>query len=217
MKLNKKKVFALALAVCLLAILSVGSLAWFSASDSVKNDFLIADSQHGTEDAIFSVDVWEKSPDSAEDTDGYEYADILPNAMLVKEPHVENTGYYDQYVRVIVTFSDVKAWKAVIGENADLLSTLCAGYDAAMWTDITTIPDQTADTLTYVLYYDGILESGKDITVFTHFHVPASMTQKQAEAFAGGFTVDVKAQAVQTEHVGDNAFEAFQTVNMPIQ
>ena len=64
---------------------------------------------------------------------------------------------------------------------------------------------------------DGILESGKDITVFTHVQIPAEMDQEQAEAFAGGFTIGVKAQAVQTEHVGDNAFAAFQTVNMPIQ
>ena len=30
MKLNKKKVFTIALAICLIAILSMGSLAWFS-------------------------------------------------------------------------------------------------------------------------------------------------------------------------------------------
>jgi hypothetical protein len=43
------------------------------------------------------------------------------------------------------------------------------------------------------------------------------MDQKQAAAFAGGFTIGVKAQAVQTEHVGDDAFEALQTVNMSIK
>ena len=212
MKLNKKKVFALALAICLLATLSIGSLAWFSASDSVTNDFMIADSEHLEEDQIFSVAVWEKVPGSDKDTDGYTYQDILPNAKLVKEPHVENTGYYSQYIRVILTFSDYAAWEAVVGDD---LTALLTGYDAAMWTDITKTVEN--DTATYVLYYNGILESGKDITVFTHVHIPMEMDQKQAEAFAGGFTIGVKAQAVQTEHVGDNAFEAFQTVNMPIK
>ncbi len=212
MKLNKKKVFAVALAVCLLAILSVGSLAWFSASDSVTNEFLIADSEHGTEEAIFSVKVWEKVPGNDKNTDNHTYKDILPNAKLVKEPHIENTGYYSQYVRVILTFSDYEAWKAVVGED---LTALLVGYDAAMWTDITKSVEN--DTATYVLYYNGILESGKDITLFTHLHIPESLTQAQAAAFAGGFTVDIKAQAVQTENVGDDAYTAFDTVKMPIQ
>ena len=59
MKLNKKKVFALALAVCMAAILSFSTLAWFSDSDSVDNKFQIADSTQQP-DKIFSVDVREK-------------------------------------------------------------------------------------------------------------------------------------------------------------
>ena len=42
MKLSKKKVFALALAVCLIATLSFGSLAWFTDNDSVTNEFKVA-------------------------------------------------------------------------------------------------------------------------------------------------------------------------------
>ena len=45
MKLSKSKVVALALAVCLIAILSMGSLAWFTDDDSVTNDFYIAGSE----------------------------------------------------------------------------------------------------------------------------------------------------------------------------
>ena len=45
MKMNKKKVLALALAVCLLATVSMASLAWFTDDDSVTNDFFIAGSE----------------------------------------------------------------------------------------------------------------------------------------------------------------------------
>ena len=48
MKFNKKKVFVTALAVCLIAILSMGSLAWFSHKDSVYNEFFVADSEDNT-------------------------------------------------------------------------------------------------------------------------------------------------------------------------
>ena len=92
MKLTKKKVFVSALAICLIAIISMGTLAWFSAQDEVTNKFMIADSDDDTPDEIFSVDVWENTPDGDEDQDGFEYDDILPGDVLKKEPHVENDG-----------------------------------------------------------------------------------------------------------------------------
>lgn len=216
MKITKKKVFVSALIICLLAIVSMSTLAWFSASDSVKNEFYVADSDNPTDDPedIFSVAVWEKTPESDKDTDGYEYKEILPGAKLTKEAHVENTGYYSQYIRAIVTISDANAWLAAV-EGIDMAEVFL-GFDESVWTNISMEHDTTADTLTYVLYYDGILESGKDITLFNQVKIPESLTVAQAAAFAGDFSITVKAQAVQTENVGNNAFEAFETVKMAI-
>ena len=216
MKITKKKVFVSALIICLLAIVSMSTLAWFSASDSVKNEFYVADSGDHTDDpdAIFSVAVWEKTPESDKDTDGYEYKEILPGAKLTKEAHVENTGYYSQYIRAIVTISDANAWLAAV-EGIDMAEVFL-GFDESVWTNISMEHDTAADTLTYVLYYDGILESGKDITLFNQVKIPESLTVAQAAAFAGDFSITVKAQAVQTENVGANAYEAFETVKMAI-
>jgi predicted ribosomally synthesized peptide with SipW-like signal peptide len=216
MKITKKKVFVSALIICLLAIVSMSTLAWFSASDSVKNEFYVADSGDHTDDpdAIFSVAVWEKTPESDKDTDGYTYNEILPGAKLTKEAHVENTGYYSQYIRAIVTISDANAWLAAV-EGIDMAEVFL-GFDESVWTNISMEHDTTADTLTYVLYYDGILESGKDITLFNQVKIPESLTVAQAAAFAGDFSITVKAQAVQTENVGNNAYEAFETVKMAI-
>ena len=215
MKFTKKKIFVIALAICLIATISMGTLAWFSASDSVTNDFYIADSGDHSDDpdAIFSVAVWEKTPDSNEDTDGYEYTEILPGTVLTKEPHVENTGYYSQYIRAIVTISDAEAWIAAV-DGIDMADVFL-GFDESMWSDIVKMPVEN-DILTYVLYYDGILESGKDITLFEQVKIPESLTVEQAAAFAGGFSITVKAQAVQTENVGTNAVEAFTTVGLAI-
>ena len=214
MKFTKKKIFVIALAICLIATISMGTLAWFSASDSVTNDFYIADSGDHSDDpdAIFSVAVWEKTPDSNEDTDGYEYTEILPGTVLTKEPHVENTGYYSQYIRAVVTISDAAAWIAAV-DGIDMAEVFL-GFDESKWTNISMEQDTAADTLTYVLYYDGILESGKDITLFEQVKIPESLTVEQAAAFAGGFSITVKAQAVQTENVGTNAYEAFTTVGL---
>ena len=78
MKMNKKKVFTLALAVCLIAILSMGSLAWFTDSDEIKNEFMIAGSDDEQDpDKVFSVDVWENTPDGDKDDDGNDIVVIL--------------------------------------------------------------------------------------------------------------------------------------------
>lgn len=219
MKLTKKKVFVSALALCLVAILSMGSLAWFSAKDEVTNKFLIADSEDDTPDKIFSVSVWEKTPDTDKDEDGHTYKDILPGDTLKKEVHVENTGHYKQYIRVIVTVTDASAWQKVFGLTGGQvvpLSNIVANYDATIWQPSGANYDATNNTFVYVLYYNGILESGKDITVFTDVKIPESLTREQAADFRGGFEVKVKAQAVQTENVGSSAYEAFQTVGMAI-
>ena len=220
MKITKKKVFVSALIVCLLAIISMSTLAWFSASDSVKNEFYVADSDNPNPDELFAVEVWEKTPESAEDTDGYTYEKVLPGAKLVKEAHVENTGYHGQYVRVTVTVSNAAAWTAMLGDDIKM-GDLFVDFNEADWNHISRVidTDPAVNTITYVLYYSGILESGKDVTVFSHVQIPEAMTVAQAEAFDGGFTVDLFAEAVQTEHVvpegtpaEDAAFEAFKTV-----
>ena len=218
MQITKKKVFVSALIICLLAIISMSTLAWFSASDSVKNEFYVADSDNPTDDPedIFSVAVWEKTPESDKDTDGYTYNEILPGAKLTKEPHIENTGYYSQYIRAVVTVTSADAWIAAVEAKTANVTDVFVGFDATKWDNISREYDAAANTVTYVLYYTEVLESGKDITLFEQVKIPESLTVAEAAAFNGGFTITVKAQAVQTENVGNNAFEAFETVKMAI-
>lgn len=230
MRFNKKKIAVTALAVCLIAILSMGTLAWFSAQDSVENTFYVADSDDDTADKVFSVDVYEytESSPTVKVPSGETYNEVLPGDTLKKEPHVANTGHYDQYVRVIVTISDAAVWQSVFGNDfGDAALLACFdGFDMTMWSDIKT--EVTAeDTIRVVMYYDGILDGTdtendgqnevSDITVFKNVKVPSAMEKDDAAAFgADGFSIIVKAQAVQTENVGDNAVEAFATVGMAL-
>ena len=225
MKLTKKRVLSIAVIVIMIAILSFSSLAWFTDNDSVENEFMIATSDDPTDpDDIFSVDVWENTPDGDEEQEGYEYEDILPGDLLKKDVHVENTGSYDQYIRVTVTISDAEAWIAALGANADLTAVF-VGFDQTKWVHIwnnlyeaTEIPEN----IVYMMYYKEALAPGADLTVFTDIQIPTSLTQEQAAAFDGGFTIDIKADAVQTENVGaeavaaeDKAWTAFNTVENP--
>ena len=218
MKLTKKKIFVMAIAISLIAILSFSTLAWFSDSKELTNNFMIADTQDNDPDDIFSVKLDETTPEGSGDNDGYVYNDILPGDELVKEPVVTNTGYYDQYIRVTVTVTDAGAWMTVLGKTAaddyPALSEIVSGYDANLWdcsvTRVSTSPSD--DNLVYTLYYKKIL-SGEivdavtdllpsNVTVFEKVLIPDGMTQAQAAAFDNQFDIKVKAEAVQTENVG---------------
>lgn len=223
MKISKRKVLVVALAICVIAVLSMGTLAWFSDDDAVTNQFMIADSDDDTPDDIFSVDVWENTPEANKDQDGYEYKDILPGDVLKKEARVENTGHYDQYIRVTVTISDAAAWINALGANFDVASVF-DGFVLSDWNHVwnnmnnaTTIPEN----LVYVMYYKDIVNPGQIINVFDKVKIPESLTREQAVLFEHNFNITVKADAVQTDNVvpentdaKDAAWAAFQTVGI---
>ena len=229
MKLTKKKVLVAALAISLVAIISAGSLAWFNAKDSVTNNFYVADSDDDTADEVFNLDVYEYTENSPTDKVPAEenYYDITPGDVLKKEPHVVNTGHYDQYIRVIVTISDASNWQTILGANFNDATLLACfdGFDQTKWNNITT-EVTTENEIRIVMYYNGILDGSdtrndatsgtvSDITVFENVNIPDAMNQATAAAFgADGFSIVVKAQAVQTDNVGANAYEAFETVRL---
>ena len=215
MKFTKKKVFVAALAVCLVAVLSMGTLAWFSDSDSVTNSFMIADSESDPNE-IFSVDVWENTPDGDKDQDGYEYKDILPGDQLKKEVYVENTGAYDQYIRVKVTVNNADAWIAALGNGYDL-GTMFLGHDETKWTRYEVgqySSDAKGSYYTMVFYLNEKLAPNATVNLFETVEIPSQLTQQQMSFVGGQFDLTILAEAVQTENVGDSAYEAFQTVGM---
>ncbi len=220
MKLNKKKVFVAALAICLVAILSMGTLAWFTDTDFVDNTFMIADS-NDTPDDVFSIDIYEmKDTDADGEADtrtdyGIVYGDnneVVPGAELCKEAYVENTGKYDQYVRVLVTLSDVTEWKTVLGiESLTEFVDLNQFFDVAddfdtTWykNDLEITYDAEADKLTYVYYYNGVLKADDAAVSFINgVSIPETMTREDVVAMGGSFELDFVAEAIQSTNMLD--------------
>lgn len=194
----------------------------------MTNEFHVATSDDPADpDDIFSVDVWENvdtdgdgvADTAGKDTDdgGASFENILPGSKYVKEPVVENTGAYDQYIRVTVTLSDANAWMQVLGRGYDL-STIFMGHDETLWTR-----DQgswVGDELVYVYYLNKPLAPTETATLFTHVKVPTSLTQADMALLDGGFELQIKADAIQTENLGDGvdtAKEAFTVVQWGIE
>ena len=229
MKMTKKKLFTLAVAVCMIAILSFSTLAWFADDDSVTNKFQMATSTQDKDD-IFSVDVLEgidkdgdgvidESVGVGNDKPGFTYEDILPGSEQSKRPQAKNTGSYPQYVRMNVVLSNVSEWAAMLAPYGltaeDLwLDTL----DTTNWERVyEPAVDSTADTVTYTYYYKSVLAPDKlTPKVFSIVEIPNQLTREDmAKLTAGEFTLEVIAEAVQSENLGDGvdtAYEAFRVV-----
>lgn len=215
--MTKKKVFVVALAICLIAIISMGTLAWFNATDKVENKFMVTDSE-AEPDKIFSVALYETKVDEngdpvvpAEKTDANTYDDIAPGDVLTKDPTVENTGKYDQWIRLNVTLTDAEDWMSILKYyNITNLEDIFVGYDGAVWqSEGNDNPVLAADkSVTFTYYLKDKLTPGETATLFTAVKIPEQMDQYEM-ALVNEFNINIVAEALQADNTGDSAKAAF--------
>ena len=224
--MNKKKVFALALAVCMIAILSMSTLAWFNDFEEIKNDFKFDDTDNdGTVD--FEVNLFET--DDTGEVNGKTYVKVTPNAKLAKDPTVRNEGDYDMYTRVVVTVSNAGAWVAAsvkydLTGNDDDLTILEKMIDLnPNWVRFgNPVQDTNADTITYVYYYaHKVLPGAVSAPVFTEVTIPWQLQTEDPIVSGKAFSITVKADAIQADNIipenpiddGNDAYKAFYYAN----
>lgn len=215
--MNKKKILLSAVAICVVAILSVGSLAWFTDSDSVTNNFYVADSETTDPDDVFGIDVWENYDSDDDGTPeiydkGINYEDILPGDDLEKVAYLENTGVHPQYVRAIVTVSGGDVFIDSMADVTDY-SELLKGVDTDKWSyagvEYVYNPTTGVDELEYMFYYNEPLAAGEAAMLFDEVEIPFAMTLDQAMSFADNmFTIDVLGQAIQSENLDPSVTDA---------
>jgi len=244
--MNKKKIVSLALVVIMIAILSFSSLAWFSDSDSVTNNFDIAGGENNKPDEIFSIDVME-----AVDADGdglidatvgydkdsnykdtFTYENIAPGDMLRKQPQTRNTGSYEQWVRMKVTFDNAEYWVALMQkygytDMTDMLYMKDKNTKLVNAPDWAYAPSETTvenDKVTYVFYYNTKLQPIADpnnagaaesnAIFFSYVKIPTQFTQADMAPFTNGdFQMVVTGEAIQVKNINaTTAKEAFAIV-----
>lgn len=237
--MNKKKLLTLALVVIMIATISFSTLAWFNASDSVTNHFYVADSDgNGTPD--FTVDVSESTtdengekPGTPNADGGFSYNKLLPGDVLSKIVWVENTGDYDQWIRINITISDWSVWeKAIIKAlNADgvtnignvaineyVYNKLLEGFDRELYLSKGYRNDDPVnDTTTYTLYYKEIVKPGDAFQVMQNVKIPAVLEQQDMNFGTDGFAITIKAEAVQVDNLNaTSSVAAFEEVGWAI-
>lgn len=226
--MSKRKIFLVALSVCVIAILSLSTLAWFTDEDQVTNKFYVGDTTTDA-DKVFGIDLWETADqdedgtitdaetygkDTKDDT-GITYVDILPGGLYDKNPYFTNTGIHGQYLRAIVTVTE-----------ADILRDAMTpkGADVSEWWDVEKFLPGTndkwelaykyhtnKDTFVFVYYYTEVLEAGKTTdALFDAVVMPTELTKEQA-AEIDNFEIKIVGQVIQSENLVGvaNAKEVF--------
>lgn len=217
--MKKRRLLSAALAMCLVAILAFGSLAYFSDSDSVSNKFMTAtagpDGPDGPVDPdqeLFAVDLYETDITKTDGTTtdvGNTYENILPGSPMAKDPTVKNTGLYNQYVRVKVTVTEASAWKTAC-DKYDLAVNSIFGTIGSGWVlkAEETVENAADDTITYVYYQTEVLEPKDTSTVFTQVTIPAAFTLEDMNTLKE-FNINIVAQAIQSDNNGTDVYSAF--------
>lgn len=218
----KKRILTIALVICLVAIIGMGSLAYFQANKDLTNFFAVAGVEDPKDpnatidpDELFSIKLDEKdiTVKDGRTEEGNVYTDILPGMTLEKDPTVTNTGKYESWVRVKVTFTDAADWAEVCEKHnikIAALPTIFNGYDSAKWTFATaeTVMDKENNTLTYVCYYNGKVAAGESVKLFDSVTIPAAFDVEDMASLAT-FQIKVTGEAIQAANTGASAQEAF--------
>lgn len=209
--MSKKKLLSLALVVIMIAILSFGSLAWFTDADSATNDFNIGGAGQNDPDKIFSVDVKEKIDGEEQPVEEQTFENILPGDRYRKEAYVSNTGAYEQYIRVTMTITDWKLIRNIVTINMDdafetAWKISSAGVDVDDNGNLTASNDSSVNEkgeLVVVLYLNKKLAVGETVQIMDTVSIARTATQNDftAEGFADGFQIKIHADAAQTKNV----------------
>lgn len=208
--MKKRNTLLAALVLCLISLLAGSSLAYFTAKDSVTNEFMVASYDPENPDTdpntLFSIDVYETNAQGEKEDVGLTYENIAPGDALPKDPTIKNTGKYDAWVRMSLTFSNASSWKTACA-NVEIAE-LTEIFDnvSGDWECLETQNDEEKDEITYVYYMKEKLAPGASAVLFDGVTVPVEFTLNEMLNL-DSFTLKVSGDAIQEKNTADDAPE----------
>ena len=182
----KRKLLAVAMVLCCLAIVTGGSLAYFTAEDKAHNVITTGNIDIELQELTDQVDE-EGNPIPFEDLEG-----VMPGSSASKIVQVKNTGSQPAWVRVSVD-KTVQLAESVEGEGDPALITM--DFNQEEWTE--------KDGF---YYYNHVLAPGETTQpLFTAVTFDSAMDN----LYQGSeISVDVCAYATQSANNGETVLEA---------
>lgn len=203
----KKKLMAIALAVCVVAVLAAGaSLAYFTdKTEAANNTFTMGNVKIALDETDCTKTDGSRTPA------GNTYTNLYPGMDMVKDPIVHNVGKNDAWVRVIVRVANGAAFMdkfAITPYASSPLEGLTHGLGVG-WQITASTKDTATNDMVYTIVYNTVLKPGESTpAVFEKLYIPATfgngemaaITYKNAQnESVNGFTMSIHAEAIQSE------------------
>ena len=201
----KKKLTTVLAIVLVIAMSVVGTYAYLTSTDTVKNTFTVGNVQ-------IKLDEAKANPDGslvqgADRVKANSYK-LLPGHTYAKDPMVTvKAGSESSYVKMTVTFSNAAELDAIFASNggADMTS-IFNGYDSANWIYMGNTEDTVANTRTYEFWYkETVAAPNADVALdalFDSITVPGTINNAQLKTIEG-MTITVNAYAIQADGFDD--------------
>ena len=203
----KKKLMAIALAVCVVAVLAAGaSLAYFTdKTEAANNTFTMGN----VKITLDETDLTKKG--DSRTAEGNTYENLYPGMDMVKDPIVHNVGKNDAWVRVIVRVANGAAFMdkfAIAPYASSPLEGLTHGLGVG-WQITASTKDTATNDMVYTIVYNTVLKPGESTpAVFEKLYIPATFGNGEMAAITctsannesvNGFTMSIHAEAIQSE------------------
>lgn len=196
----KKSIALVMMAVLLVAASVMGTLAYLTSTDTVKNTFTVGKVNITLDEA--EVDMNGVAVTPAKRVKKNEYK-LMPGHTYTKDPMVTVlAGSEPSYIKMTVTFSKANELDAIFAPTGADLTSIFKGYDSANWIAKGNTKDAAANTRTYEFWYkETVGAPTADVALdalFDSITVPGEITQAQLETIKD-MTITVTACAIQAD------------------
>lgn len=200
MKSKKKVVTLLACAVLLVVGSVLGTLAYLTSQDTVKNTFTVGDVQIKLDEAKANADGTLVADADRVKENSYK---LLPGHTYNKDPMVTVLkGSESSYIKMTATVTKSAELDEI---GVDLLATF-GGYNKSNWIYKGNEEDAEANTRTYEFWYkEAVAAPDADVeldALFDQIVVPETITNAQLGTIEG-MTITVNAYAIQADGFTD--------------
>lgn len=211
----KKKIVSLALAVCLLAIAAVGTLAYFTDKTVTKDntftvgkvDIDLTETSEADEDAGILPGV--------KTDDGFKYDNVVPGSKYAKEPVITvEKDSQDAHVFAVLTISNYAELMNMVNKanelkeanivTTELNKTFLFGTENGLDKGTLMGGKMNDDGSLSLLYYFGVKSAEESITLFEGVQIPAGLDKSLSE-ITSAVDLSVTAYAIQEENVANAA------------
>ena len=212
---SKKKIFALALSVCVVVLSIAGSsIAYFTDTAKITNTFTSGNVTIELSEAKVTVganghlvkDGTERITGTADGVENktFEASALFPGQQIYKDPTIKNTGKNSAYLGAVITVT-TNAGFGTLYANKDDIKTLFT-HLAPSGANVT-VKSVTNGYAIYVVY-TGTYAKDSEVVIFDGVQIPTTWKNEDMTNVEG-FKIVVEAYAVQIDGF-DDATEALQ-------